>query len=88
MERFMNEQPMEAALIGYIKGTILREPHFPLALDTPLIHSGLIDSLALLELAMFIEENFGVTLEDAELEPENFNSIQTMMRLIDCKIAV
>ena len=50
--------------------------------DASLLKSGIIDSLTLLQLIAFIEETFGVTLEDDELLPDNFETLNTMERLV------
>jgi acyl carrier protein len=47
-----------------------------------LISSGVIDSLSLLRLITFIEEQFGIRLEDDEVIPDNFETISTMESLI------
>ena len=50
----------------------------PLNNDTPLLESGILDSLALLRLLVFIEEKFDILVEDFELLPENFNTIDSI----------
>ncbi len=49
----------------------------PKALDdaTSLLDHGIIDSTGVLEVIMFIESTFGVTVEDSEMLPENLDSI-------------
>ncbi len=44
--------------------------------DTSFLNEGIIDSTGVLELVDFIEEEFGVTVEDDELVPDNFDSIE------------
>ena len=46
--------------------------------DESLISSGVLDSLGLLRLIAFIEERFGVTVEDGEVVPDNFQSLNVM----------
>ncbi len=46
-----------------------------LAPEDSLIESGVIDSTGVLELVMFLEETFSITVEDDELVPENLDSI-------------
>ena len=43
---------------------------------TSLLDQGIIDSTGVLEVIMFIESTFGVTVEDSEMLPENLDSIQ------------
>jgi len=41
-----------------------------------LLDSGVIDSTGVLEVIAFIEDTFGFTVEDAEMLPENLDSIE------------
>ena len=50
--------------------------------DTSLISSGVIDSLSLIRLINFIEEHFRVTIEDEEVIPDNFETINALHSLI------
>jgi methoxymalonate biosynthesis acyl carrier protein len=66
-----------------VQQILLRE----LNVDVPseqadLIESGLIDSLALVELLVAIEREFGVSFELEELEPDNFRSVSRIAELI------
>lgn len=54
----------------------------PIAPDESLVSSGILDSLALLRLITFIEERFGVTIEDHEVVQENFETIARMETFI------
>jgi acyl carrier protein len=53
--------------------------------DDELISSGLLDSMALLRLIVFIEEQFGLSVEDGELMPENFQSISLIKAYVESK---
>jgi acyl carrier protein len=53
--------------------------------DQSLISSNLLDSLALLRLIAFIEEQFGVEIHDGEVIPNNFQTINHMKVLIENK---
>ena len=39
--------------------------------DTQFLESGIIDSTGMLELINFLEETYGITIDDEELVPEN-----------------
>jgi acyl carrier protein len=52
--------------------------------DTPL-WGGVIDSVALIRLISFIEEEFGVLIEDDELTPSYFGTIEDIAALVDRK---
>ena len=53
---------------------------------TSFMEEGIIDSTGILELVFFLEETFGINVEDDELVPENFNSISDVSRLLKTKL--
>jgi acyl carrier protein len=46
--------------------------------DQSLITSGVLDSLALLRLIMFLQEEFKVKIQDEEVIPDNFETISAI----------
>jgi acyl carrier protein len=48
----------------------------------PLISGGLVDSLALVQLIVFLEEAFQITVRDGEVVPENFQTIRRIAALV------
>ena len=57
-----------------------------LANDLSLIDSGIMDSTGVLELVGFIEESFDVQVDDTELVPENFDSVNRITAYIQRKL--
>lgn len=53
--------------------------------DESLVSSGVIDSLAILRLITFIEETFGVAVDDDEVVPENFETINVIKAFVEGK---
>lgn len=51
----------------------------------PLLDSGIIDSLGILDLVTFIEKEFGVHVSDEELLPENFQTLDALAVFIQQK---
>ena len=51
----------------YIAAQILKQPSRKIVVDEPLISSGLIDSFSLMDLALFVEDTFGVRIEDHKM---------------------
>ena len=49
---------------------------------TSLLDQGIIDSTGVLEVIMFIESKFGVTVEDSEMLPENLDSIERIAAFV------
>lgn len=50
--------------------------------DKSLISSGILDSLALLQLVEFLNDRFGAEVEDEELLPENFQTINRITEFV------
>ena len=65
-------------LTNYLPG----EPNTNLRDDMPLQSSGILDSLAVLQLTLFIQQQFGVTLSVYDIEPEQFDKIDDMAHCV------
>jgi acyl carrier protein len=50
--------------------------------NASLLDLGIIDSTGVLEVIFFIEETFGITVEDSEMLPENLDSIERIANFI------
>ena len=55
--------------------------------DTPLISGGILDSIATLQLVMYLEETFRVSFEPHEVDKENLDTLNLMVRLLESKTA-
>jgi acyl carrier protein len=51
----------------------------------PLLESGVLDSLGVLDLVSFVEQEFSVHVADDELVPENFQTIDRIAAFIESK---
>jgi acyl carrier protein len=70
---------VETVISDFISQELVREPALlPLTDETSLLESGILDSLSLLQLVVFLEERFGIIVGDADLLPENFASVNTI----------
>jgi acyl carrier protein len=58
-----------------------------LAEDASLLDQGIIDSTGVLEVIGFLESTFGITVEDAEMLPDNLDSIQRISAFVARKQA-
>lgn len=74
-----------------VRDFVLRQ--FPLARksgvkpDAKWLEMGLIDSLGILDLIHFLEEEFSIHVSDEELSPENFQSLAAVVLFVDAKQA-
>jgi acyl carrier protein len=70
---------VETVINDYISRELVQDPALlPLADETSLLETGILDSLTFLRLVIFLEERFGITMGDADLLPENFTSVNTI----------
>lgn len=59
----------------------------PVADDELLIENGVLTSLQTVELVMFMEDRFGIVVEDDELDEETFATVQSIATLVENKTA-
>ena len=72
-------------LADYIKRDILKQPNRTLAPDTKLISSGLVDSFSLVALSEFVQDTFGVTIDDTELNAQTFDTLAQLTDLVESR---
>ncbi len=70
---------------NYIATQILKQPGRKIMVDEKLISSGLIDSFSLMDLALFVEDAFGVRIEDTELNAQTFDNLTQLVSLIESR---
>jgi acyl carrier protein len=69
----------------YIAGQILKQPGREIAADEALISGGLIDSFSLVDLAMFVEQTWGVRIDDTELNAESFDTLNELAGIVEAR---
>jgi acyl carrier protein len=69
-------------LSQYISTEILKQPRRQLTPDEALISGGLVDSFSLVDLALYVEDTYGVHLDDTELNADSFDSLAQLAALI------
>jgi acyl carrier protein len=79
----MNEQEIKSALKTYILNEFLPGDD-PAALTdaTPLMTTGILDSIAVLKAVTFLENQFGIVVQPHEAVVDNLNTISDMARLV------
>lgn len=82
-------QSIEERVIHYILENFLftSDPD-SISKDTSFLEKGIIDSTGILEIVGFIEETFGIKVEDSEVIPDNLDSIKKITAYIMVKKAV
>jgi acyl carrier protein len=70
---------MESVINDYISREIVQDAAvLPLANDTSLLKGGILDSLSLLRLVVFLQDRFQLTVDETDLLPENFDSVDAI----------
>lgn len=77
---------MQEAMISnietFIKQNILHQPNRKIQPDEALLSSGLIDSFSLMDLALFVEDQYNVRIDDTELNADSFDTLTELADLI------
>ncbi len=77
---------------GQLLGDLMRflrtiqKPNRPvesLGLDERLVASGLVDSLAIMQIVVYLEENYGIDFAASGLDPERLASMGSIIDLIE-----
>ena len=80
-------ETIEAQVRRFIAENILFSRNgYPYSDDASFLEEGIIDSMGIMELVAFVDDNFGIKVEDEELVPDNFDSVSRVAGYIRLKI--
>ena len=57
----------------------------PIEDDTSIIRDGLTDSTGAMEMILFLEETFGIIVDDEDVDPDNFDTIDIVTTFVENK---
>ena len=77
----MTKDPEEVRrkLRQYITRELIRDAAYPLGDDEEIVTQGLMDSFALAELGVFVEDEFDVYIPDPDLTVDEMNTLNQMV---------
>ncbi len=81
----MTNDEVKTKLADYLAKDILKQPGRTIQPEEALLSSGLIDSFHLVDLALYVEDNFGVHIDDSELNASTFDSLDQLAGLIQSR---
>ena len=82
----MEQQTIESQVKSFILERFLpNENPDDLAVDTPLVTGGILDSLATLEIVSFVEETYGIKVEAHEVNVDNMDSVARISEFVRSK---
>ena len=71
-----------SVLTKYITVEIMKQPNRTIDPAEALLSSGLIDSFHLVDLGLFVEDQFGVRIDDSELNASTFDNLNQLAAFI------
>jgi acyl carrier protein len=77
-ELHMNEQTIREKIRAFIVTDLIRDKNYRLKNDEGIITGGLMDSFALAEFGVFVEDEFGVYIPDSDLTVANLDTLDMM----------
>ena len=69
----------------YISAKILKQPQKRIEAEASLITSGLVDSFSLVDLALHVEDAYGVHIDDTELNASTFDTLDQLATLVETR---
>jgi acyl carrier protein len=79
---------IEAQIKDYIAKNLLFDEHAKIDGTASLLATGTIDSTGVMDLVMFLEDEFGFEVDDEDLVPDNLDSVQKLARFVERKRAL
>ena len=77
--------PEEIIRTHIAKDILFNKKGYPYPDDASFLENGIIDSMNVMELIMFVEENFGLEVADEDIVPDNFDSVAKIAAYIRIK---
>ncbi|HUJ19257.1 MAG TPA: phosphopantetheine-binding protein [Nitrospirota bacterium] len=74
---------IEKFLLSEIAGDLGKKSLDP---DEDLLEQRIIDSMGILKLVVFLEKSHGIKVQDEDVVPENFQSLNSMVRFVEQKM--
>lgn len=81
----MHEKMTEQRLKKFIMQRFPLARRYELGVSDPLLENGVVDSLGVLDLVSFMEQEFSISITDEELIPENFHTIARLIAFVHGK---
>ena len=76
----MNDADVRQKLRAYITQELIRDAAYPLTDSEGIITAGLMDSFALAEMAVYVEQAFGVYIPDPDLTAVSYTHLDVYKR--------
>jgi acyl carrier protein len=81
----MSTAEIEGQVFEFLIDNFVFDRSFQLGPDESLMENSIVDSTGVLELIMWLETNFDITVEDSEVLPENLDSVRALAGYVQRK---
>lgn len=79
----MNKEAVLSSLRAFVEENFLyMRPGFELGLDDSLMGNGIVDSMGVMEMIQFLEEEFGIVVDDADITEENIGTLNAIANYV------
>ena len=78
---------LEPELIDYIRSEFAPQRGVELSVSTDLLGDGVLDSTAMMQLVLWIEETYQFPVELEDIAPETFGTVQALAKYIQARVA-
>ena len=76
---------LEADLLAYIRGQFAPQAGVELDVHTDLLGDGIVDSTAMMQLVLWIEETYQFPVELEDISPEIFGTVQRLAKYVQTR---
>lgn len=78
--------PIAATILAWLADTLRAGRADGIGPATSLVASGLLDSASVVELVLFLEQRFGIRIEDREVGLDNFDTLGALAEFVRRKL--
>lgn len=82
----MEREAIRKKIREFVVENFLLDEEMELADSESFLDAGVIDSTGILEVVYFLEEEYGISVSEEEMLPENLDSIERMGRFVALKL--
>lgn len=75
----------ERVRVYIIENFLMGDSELAIQADTSFIDTGIVDSVGFIEIIAFLEESYGIVIEDEEMVPENLDSLRSIESFVTRK---
>ena len=76
---------LEADLLVYIRGQFAPQTGVELDVHTDLLGAGIVDSTAMMQLVLWVEETYQFPVELEDIAPETFGTVQRLAKYVQTR---